>query len=26
QRWFDRGYQYGDFEHGDTFSIPYSKL
>lgn len=26
QRWFDRGYQYGDFEHGDTFSVPYNKL
>ena len=21
-RWFKRGYQYGDFEHGDTFSVP----
>mgnify|MGYP002739310785 CR=1 FL=1 len=20
-RWFKRGYQYGDFEHGDTFSV-----
>ncbi len=19
--WFKRGYQYGDFEHGDTFSV-----
>ncbi|VDC41927.1 hypothetical protein FMV2238Y02_03440 [Streptococcus canis] len=26
QRWFDRGYQYGDFDHGDTFSVPYGKL
>lgn len=26
QRWFDRGYRYGDFDHGDTFSVSYGKL
>lgn len=26
QRWYERGYEYGDLEHGDTFSIPYSQL
>lgn len=26
KRWFDRGYQYGDLQHGDTFSIPESDL
>lgn len=25
-RWFKRGYQYGDFEHGDTFSVPEKDL
>lgn len=25
-RWYQRGYQYGDLEHGDTFSIPESQL
>lgn len=26
KRWFDRGYRYGDIEHGDTFSLPASGL
>lgn len=26
KRWFDRGYDYGDLEHGDTFSLPASQL
>lgn len=26
KRWFDRGYNYGDLQHGDTFSIPESEL
>lgn len=25
-RWFKRGYQYGDFEHGDTFSVSDANL
>ena len=25
-RWFKRGYQYGDLEHGDTFSVPEKDL
>ncbi|RLU53595.1 neutral zinc metallopeptidase [Streptococcus iniae] len=26
QRWFNKGFEYGDFDHGNTFSIPYSDL
>lgn len=26
QRWFDRGFQYGDINHGDTFALDYGKL
>ncbi len=26
KEWYDRGYRYGDLEHGDTFSIPDSEL
>lgn len=26
QRWFNRGYQYGDLEHGNTFEVTYSNL
>ncbi|EHI69535.1 KPN_02809 family neutral zinc metallopeptidase [Streptococcus ictaluri] len=26
QRWFNIGFQYGDFEHGDTFSVAYNNL
>ena len=25
-RWFKRGYQYGDLQHGDTFSLSDSEL
>ena len=25
-KWYLRGFQYGDLEHGDTFSLPYEKL
>lgn len=26
QRWFNRGYQYGDLNHGDSFSVPENQL
>ncbi|VTS20778.1 neutral zinc metallopeptidase [Streptococcus pseudoporcinus] len=26
QRWFDKGYHYGDIEHGNTFEIAYNSL
>lgn len=26
QRWFNKGFEYGDIEHGDTFSIAYTDL
>lgn len=26
KRWFDKGLEYGDFEHGDTFTVPYNGL
>lgn len=26
KRWFDKGLQYGDLEHGDTFAIDYNDL
>ena len=26
QRWFARGYEHGDIEHGDTFSLDYQEL
>ncbi|MGT2957471.1 YpfJ protein, zinc metalloprotease superfamily [Streptococcus bovimastitidis] len=26
QRWFNKGFEYGDIEHGDTFSVAYNDL
>lgn len=26
KRWFDKGLEYGDFKHGDTFTVPYNGL
>lgn len=26
QRWFNKGFEYGDFDHGNTFSISYNDL
>ncbi|MGT2932471.1 KPN_02809 family neutral zinc metallopeptidase [Streptococcus catagoni] len=26
QKWFNRGFNYGDFKHGDTFAVPYNDL
>ncbi|MDO5733960.1 MAG: neutral zinc metallopeptidase [Eubacteriales bacterium] len=26
KRWFERGYEYGDIEHGDTFALDYDEL
>ncbi|MGT2845551.1 KPN_02809 family neutral zinc metallopeptidase [Streptococcus hongkongensis] len=26
KRWFDKGLEYGDIKHGDTFTVPYNAL